>query len=149
MKPVFQTKRGKGGNCFQAVIASMLELELDEVPDFCNLFTRDDGGWYRECNKWLSKIGIGIIRCTTDEDSDGIIEKNQGYFGHFILDVDDSDNPYCHVVIKMAGKGIVHDPTPGNREYNSRFNHHFIVLDDISKFIDWVVNKKANKKKVT
>lgn len=32
--PVFQTKHGEGGNCWQAATASILGLDLDEVPDF-------------------------------------------------------------------------------------------------------------------
>lgn len=34
MKQIYQTIYGTSGNCWQAVIASMLELELDEVPNF-------------------------------------------------------------------------------------------------------------------
>jgi hypothetical protein len=42
MKPVFQTRYGEGrGNCFQAALASILDLELEEVPDFVSAY-RDD-----------------------------------------------------------------------------------------------------------
>jgi len=35
MRPVFQTVVGNGlGNCHQAVVASLFELELDMVPNF-------------------------------------------------------------------------------------------------------------------
>ena len=31
MQPIFQTKRGRGGNCLQAALASLLHLSLDAV----------------------------------------------------------------------------------------------------------------------
>lgn len=34
MKPIMQTKFGEAGNCWQAVIASLLDLPLHDVPDF-------------------------------------------------------------------------------------------------------------------
>ena len=37
MKKIEQTRYGApGGNCFQACIASLLERDLDDVPDFMN-----------------------------------------------------------------------------------------------------------------
>jgi hypothetical protein len=34
MKPILQTKFGEQGNCLQACIASLLEIEMDAVPEF-------------------------------------------------------------------------------------------------------------------
>jgi hypothetical protein len=34
MKPVHQTKFGETGNCLQACVASLLEVDLSEVPEF-------------------------------------------------------------------------------------------------------------------
>ena len=36
MKPIYQTEFGSNGNCLQASIASVLELELNEVPNIAN-----------------------------------------------------------------------------------------------------------------
>ena len=49
MTPVMQTRTGKGGNCFQACLASLFDLPLEEVPDFCNM----PGDWLSRCNRWL------------------------------------------------------------------------------------------------
>ena len=32
MRPVVQTRTGRGGNCYQACIASVLEVPIEEVP---------------------------------------------------------------------------------------------------------------------
>lgn len=64
MIPVFQTKfgdgrkSGKGGNCFQAAIASVLEVPIEEVPDFCNLYGSD---WYEQFIKWLNNFGLSSL----------------------------------------------------------------------------------------
>ena len=48
MKRVTQTKFGKpNGNCFEACLASILEIPLDEVPRF----TQED--WLARINRWL------------------------------------------------------------------------------------------------
>jgi len=61
MKPVMQMKFGANeGNCFQACLASILELPLDDVPDFCNIYGRN-GTWLYECNKWLSTRNLGLV----------------------------------------------------------------------------------------
>ena len=60
MKPVYQTRYGaKTGNCFQACIASLFELNLQDVPDFCNRY--DDGSYHKEFVKWLNKKGYSAI----------------------------------------------------------------------------------------
>jgi len=56
MKPVDQTRFGEpGGNCFQASLASILELPLEAVPDFCNLGEDD---WESGLNEWLNAFGL-------------------------------------------------------------------------------------------
>jgi hypothetical protein len=54
MRYVNQTKTGVGGNCFAACIASILDLSLDEVPNFC----ARDGDWFKEFQRWLVARGL-------------------------------------------------------------------------------------------
>lgn len=132
MKPIKQTKVGEDGNCFQAVIASMLELGLDDVPDFCNLYSTFDK-WFGKCNNWLSKFGLGIVALTVETKNDyEIIGDNQNYKGCLIADLKQQHMPYDHVVIIKNGK-LVHDPMPGTNKYKLPFNAFFIVVDDIKK----------------
>ena len=55
MIPVNQTTFNTKGNCFEACIASMLEIDLNQVP----FFSKDN--WYKECNEWLHRRGLGLI----------------------------------------------------------------------------------------
>ena len=62
MIPVFQTRYGaKKGNCFQAALASLFELELETVPDFCNKYSVHTDEWYIQFLKWLNKRGYTSI----------------------------------------------------------------------------------------
>lgn len=68
MKPVFQTRYGKeNGNCFQAAVASLFELELKEVPDFCNEHSTATEEWYEAFVEWLRKRGY-TARCIFEND---------------------------------------------------------------------------------
>lgn len=62
MIKVFQTRYGKEeGNCYQACLASILEMKLEDVPDFCNLYKEPFGQWQIEANKWLRRFGLATI----------------------------------------------------------------------------------------
>ena len=61
MKPVDQTiLTAPGGNCFAACVASILELPLADVPNFCS-----EERWWNALQIWLCAIGdagfMGII----------------------------------------------------------------------------------------
>ena len=60
MIKIWQTQFGDGnGNCFQACVASILELTLNEVPHFCRDYGKD---WVWQTGKWLQKWGLNIIK---------------------------------------------------------------------------------------
>lgn len=134
MKEVDQTKTGKDGNCFQACIASMLDLSLEEVPDFVNLYSADD--WLPECSKWLRKIGLGIVAIGI-EDSESRDIADLYYTGYYIGDLKQATRPWNHVVI-MRKTDIVHDPMPDNkRTAGYPTNAFYIVVDNMNKFIKY------------
>lgn len=57
MKPIYQTKFGsKEGNCFQACIASILEISIEDVPDIdpAGKAENDQLSWPRKLNQWLN-----------------------------------------------------------------------------------------------
>jgi len=64
MKPVMQTRTGKGGDCFQACVASVLELQLEDVPDFCNVYSEDE--WFLKFCSWLNQYGMTAIMVKND-----------------------------------------------------------------------------------
>ena len=104
MKPVFQTVIYKGkGNCMQAAIASLLELELEQVPNFI-LYGKDWFGIY-EC--FMRYFGYEING----------VEKNlkigSPINGCFYASVESKlfENTTHAVLINDDGV-VVHDPNP-------------------------------------
>lgn len=60
MKPVDQTLFGDEGNCMQACIASVLELPLDDVPNFMALH-RAGKSWTHTLRDWLAERGLAYV----------------------------------------------------------------------------------------
>jgi hypothetical protein len=57
MTPHKQKLFGFGaGDCFRTCIASILDLDPESVPNFCERDT-----WYEDCVQWLKKRGIGVM----------------------------------------------------------------------------------------
>ena len=58
-KGVRQTRTGDTGNCFQACVATVLDLPLEVVPDFCNI--KDIDNWWGNFQDWLEKYQLGAL----------------------------------------------------------------------------------------
>lgn len=64
MKRIYQTIFGDGGDCFRACIASILEVEIQELPNFCSWKKET---WFQQTAQWLDsefycillRVGIG------------------------------------------------------------------------------------------
>ena len=108
MKPVDQTKfladykagPDQVGNCFPACVASILELPLEEIPNFCAY-----ENWYEKANEWLNKRDLCIVLIRGyDQDRAGLpcicIATGKSPRGDFL-----------HCVVWKEGR-IVHDPHP-------------------------------------
>jgi hypothetical protein len=52
-----QTTFGDRGNCFAACVASIFELPLNNIPDFCSL----SPDWWEGFQNWLMKRGLCAI----------------------------------------------------------------------------------------
>ncbi len=69
MKPVFQRVtdhdpiNGQIGDCFRAATASILEMNLDEVPHFAALCAPDYEHFWRVVNEWFSSKGMHLKFC--------------------------------------------------------------------------------------
>ncbi len=103
MKSVFQTKNGKpDGNCFQAAVASVFELELDEVPDFY----QSGSEWWDKYREWCMDRGyIPIYISQSDLHDESVLA------GYYIMKVE-TERGLPHSVVGRGGQ-IVHDPFPG------------------------------------
>lgn len=122
MKKVMQTKTGLGGNCEGATIATLLGLELSEIPDFwdgIDIKTTDadeSGAIYQEnLNSFLKQHGykmlnLGVTKDPTQRDINWVIEVSKAIgTKHLVAGI--SPRGYMHSVIYENGE-LWHDPHP-------------------------------------
>lgn len=57
MIKIKQTEFGKSGNCLSACVASILELPLTDVPNFCQMFP----DWWGNFQDWLYNKNLCAI----------------------------------------------------------------------------------------
>lgn len=123
MKAVYQTIYGSGGNCWQAVVASLLDLELDQVPHFVsfpNSFEVHDAFLLEHGYANIQQIvNPRRLKHYGDDLFDDIAKYTgiNGLFkacvyspGMFTADLMCSDNEPTHAVIINKSFEIVHDP---------------------------------------
>lgn len=108
MKPVDQTIFEPGlGNCFAACVASVLELPLTEVPNFCAV---DAGDWFQSFTNWLRPRGFWAIACPiggSPGNPDG------GWYPEGLHIAGGKSPRYeCLHAVVARGAEVVHDPHP-------------------------------------
>ena len=110
MKKIYQTKFrgadapiGERGNCWQAAVASVLELPLEDVP---NIQVYDDElHWFDSFREWLKQYGLGAIGVSTGG--------NITIQGYHLIECKSTTlkNGGLHVVVGL-NQEVVHDPNP-------------------------------------
>jgi hypothetical protein len=131
---VYQTIVDKGtGNCMQAAIASLLNLQLNDVPNFKEL----GYDWFSALNNLLNELGYEYEGCLYNYNAFRIINERknvesadlrtrfnkikemEGVDGYFYASVyspkyyNVNDNPpITHAVIINKSLDIVHDVNP-------------------------------------
>lgn len=99
MRPVDQTKFGSpDGNCFQASVASILELPLEEVPDF------DGDDWYEKFTEWLKPRGFYPLTFKMGE-------WKPPPDAYTIFGGKSPRGDWLHAVVGIGGE-VAHDPHP-------------------------------------
>lgn len=103
MKPVDQTEDGFWGPCLRACVASLLELPIEEVPDFA----ADHGSrWFRELVRWGERKSLHMV-CVATETLITNVHPNNLYW----IAIGDSVRKHRHSVICQSNV-LVHDPHP-------------------------------------
>lgn len=94
---------GERGNCWQASVASILELPLEEVPDI-QLYD-EELVWFDKFREWLELYGLGAIGLATGG--------NITIQGYHIMECKSTTlkNGELHVVVGLNGE-VVFDPNP-------------------------------------
>lgn len=122
MKPVMQTTffdpklsiddTKQRGNCWTACIASMLELDIEEVPNFVQIGSEGGENYFDHTLRFLKEHGYQLINIS---QPDAVALKDVYYIQSGISprgpDVN-GENVY-HAVIYQNGK-LAHDPHPDN-----------------------------------
>lgn len=104
MKPVEQTIMGEPhGDCLRACVASILELPIEQVPNF----QQEDGNihWYDRWQGWLAQFNLGWLSWQYDQAVPWFPP------GYAIVGADSPRGPFKHAIVVYDGK-IVWDPSP-------------------------------------
>ena len=103
MKPVRQTAfGGDHGNCWSACIASVLEIPIEDVPNFC---VEQRARWWDATNDWLRARGLVCLNVNL-----------VGEFligGYWIASGKSPRGAFDHSVVYLEDQ-MVHDPHPSN-----------------------------------
>jgi len=140
MNKVFQTIIDKGhGNCMQAAIASLFDLELNDVPNFIELGDK----WFSSMYKLCKDNGYDICNINRNkEDNTEFLQRvakfDGGVNGYLYATVKSQtfDN-VSHAVIIDLDLNIVHDPNPNQLALK-------LTPDDVISFMsmhDMVIGK--------
>ena len=97
--PVFQDRFGDNGNCFNACLASLLEVELHDIPEFP---AHQEPEFDKEVNAWLAGRGLTYKRVK------GAAFAGQDVY-HIIEGISPRGGP--HACVGLNGR-IIHDPHP-------------------------------------
>ena len=115
LRPVDQTTFGwwrppyQPGNCLSACLATILDLSIDDVPNFIDLSDTNDSQWRDRLNAWLAAMGlrahhISFAPCPTEALAGFAPSSPFVLFGR-------SKKNFEHAVV-AAGPRVVHDPHP-------------------------------------
>lgn len=95
---------GKHGNCFSAVLASLLHIEIDTVPVFKNPQT-----WRKDLNVWLRQFGLCYM-AVNGFDAYAIQNGIKGLW-HETAGATNRSNDVLHACVSEDCK-VVFDPHP-------------------------------------
>lgn len=140
MKKVYQTRFGgsdspvsEQGNCFQACVASIFEIPLEEAFDCIPYSRKDDVGKpvdeaveFIEFNKWLSGYGLQTIFVQAYP-----MPRMTTLRGIHLMEVESSTlkKGEGHMVVIRDGE-VVHDPNPNAKEIGKVVGVYLIVPID-------------------
>lgn len=130
MKPVDQTilhepSEGRYGNCMQAMVASVLEFPIEEVPHFLHDNTQDGALFNRRVNEFLRPFNLAYL--AFPECSDAMHAFGIRGLVHEVSGITQRGTE--HACVALDGE-ITHDQHPSRDGLVSYDNYGvFIVLD--------------------
>ncbi len=128
MKPVFQTRFGfEDGNCFEACIASILEIPLDDIPDFHKNAKGDNGpAYWKNIAGWCKDKPFNIIAVALTEDHDPLTFFKDSWVIVSGPSPRGKEDWHIHACVWWNGK-IVHDPHPDQQGLKEITEYNFFI----------------------
>lgn len=108
MKPIEQNQNNLDDNCLQACIASVLELSIEDVPNFAAT-DRGNGEYIQSLNNFLIKYNLQALSIWFGDWDDPANWTPAGY--HLIYGI--SPRGLKHAVVGYQGE-MVFDPHPSH-----------------------------------
>lgn len=112
-------ENGKHGNCFSAVLASLLHIDIETIPVFS-----DTTRWQRDLNAWLRPFGLAYIAISDFDvwaDSLGIEGCYHEVAGNTSRSVD-----VLHACVGINGV-VEFDPHPDGTGLTERTGHGLFI----------------------
>ena len=104
---------GVPGNCLQAAVASLLDLELDQVPHFAVYVD-----WFAAMRRWardregdFTYFPLPVPEQYVDA-WDRIVEWGRDHHAYVLLSGPSPRGPFWHIVVGNVDLEVVHDPHP-------------------------------------
>lgn len=119
MTPVDQTYDMELGNCLQACVATILDLKIDDVPNFMKTH---GPRWFVELRAWLDKRGKYAVYVST---LNSLVSHVYPHELHWI-GVGDGPRGVRHAVVCLHNQ-VVHDPHP-SREGLAEIEDALIIV---------------------
>lgn len=127
--PVYQTMTVANdgqGNCFNACVASILEMPLRDV---CGVLPKFEGDYWGEWNKWLASIGKQINFWSLNRGAPKGYCIASGEGGRFYPEGHEkAGKPILHAAVLFNGE-LVHDPFPGAKQFDNI--RYYWTVDDL------------------
>jgi len=101
------------GNCLTAVVASLLDLPIEDVPNFVQEHVDTDGAkhWWESMHAFVASRGYGVYYLRSTLYAESLFpDPDPGEF-YAVSGVSPRDPAIFHVVIYRDGE-MVHDPHP-------------------------------------
>ena len=127
MKKIYQTEFYPLGNCFQACIASILEIELDEAPNFM----KDGvGKWNENWDEFMKISDYYLLDIELPSNTKDLI-----YDGIIIANGKSPRGDWNHSIVWQNDR-MIHDPYPdGNGIVGKPLCFTLIIPKNIKKWV--------------
>jgi hypothetical protein len=134
MKKVYQTiVSEKNGNCFASCISSLTKIPLKSIPDF---FTKGDGKFWNESDKFLRKYNISAILLHNPMDINSLYLPSIVDTYAILTVPSQCIKGGLHAVVGIAREKkngaikfeILHDPNKRNKPYKKDVKIHSVIF---------------------